>query len=241
MEQAVLNAAEAAPEHVERERREPPPPALIPGWRCLPRALIRANGEEGYVDLAALNAVRGVVLVALLEPDEEASPEEARTAFLAMLEQEGFERRFPGELPVVALAQRRAEADQLAAAVDRAFAALPPVSFAEEWVEWLAERLGPDAPPPAVEPAPALSAPRRDEAPPERATDALPLLAPTREEEAVESAPPIEVSAEMPPQSEPEQAASVLDWGASFGFAAGVVLALLVGLLALLSRAGRIF
>lgn len=241
MEQAVLNAAEAAPEHVDRERREPPPPALIPGWRCLPRALIRANGDEGYVDLAALNATRGVALVALLEPDEEASPEEARAALLAMLAQEGFERRFAGELPVVALAQRRAEADQLAAAVERAFAALPPVGFAEDWVEWLAERLGPESPPPAVEPAPALSAPRRDEAPPERATDAPPLLAPTREEEAVESTLPIEAPAEAPPQSAPAQTGSLLDWGASFGFAAGVVLALLVGLLALLARAGRIF
>lgn len=225
---------ETIPEGV---RREPPPPALIPGWRCLPRALIRANGEEGYVDLAALHPARGVALVALLEPDEEASPEAARTALRAMLEQQEFEKRFPGELPVVALVHRRAAAERLAAAVEDAFAGLTRPGVAEGWIDWLAERMLPAAA--AAAAPPALVVPPREEPAPERPAEVL-LLAPPREEvlpasEAAAIAPP----AEAPPQSAPARA-GVLDWGASLGFAAGIVLALLVGMV-LLSHAVRLF
>lgn len=220
------------------ERREPPPPALIPGWRCVRQAIIRAHGEEGFVDLAALNPARGVALVALLDADEEASPDEARAAFHAMLAHDEFAKRFPGELPVVALTQRRASADQLAAAVDHAFAGMERPSVAEGWVEWLAERLTP-ATACAEPPRPLLVAPPREETTPERAPE-LPLSAPTRDEALpAEARSAIMEHGEAPPCSVPRRR-GWLDWGASLGFAAGVVLALLVGL-ALVSHAGRLF
>lgn len=244
MEQQALIAVEAvenravenlaAEPAIGDERREPPPPALIPGWRCVPKARIRAQGEEGYVDLAALHPARGVALLALIEADEEASPEEARAALRAMLAEEEFERRFPGDLPVVALVQRRADAEQLAAEVERAFAALPRPSVAEDWVDWLAERLSPAA---ANEsPRPRLMAPARDEAAPERVAEA-PLLAPPPDEEPP-AAEAITAPAEAPPQSEPARPRSWLDWGTTFGLAVGMVLALLVAL-ALFAHAGR--
>jgi hypothetical protein len=238
MDQQSLDAVVTVEPSPGDERREPPPPALIPGWRCVRQAIIRAHGEEGFVDLAALNPARGVALIALLDADEEASPDEARAAFHAMLAHEEFAKRFPGELPVVALTQRRASADQLAAAVDRAFAGMERPSVSEDWVEWLAERLTPataSAEPPRL----LLVAPPREETAPGRVPE-MPLSAPPRDE-----APPAEAESaivehgEAPPRSVPRRR-GWLDWGASFGFAAGVVLALLIGL-ALMSHAGRLF
>ncbi len=52
-------------------------PPVLPGWRCLAGAVIRAGDEEGVVDLAALHPERGVALVGFLEEGEEGSPEEA--------------------------------------------------------------------------------------------------------------------------------------------------------------------
>jgi hypothetical protein len=239
MEQQALNAADSVEKAANDERREPAPPALIPGWRCVPQAKIRADGEEGFVDLAALNPTRGVALVALLEPDEEASPEEARAALRRMLAEEGFEQRFPGELPVVALTQRRAEADQLATAVETAFNALPRPGVAEDWVDWLAERLAPK-PAAAEPPRPQLVAPPRDEPAPERVADVL-LLAPPRDEPAPPPGEAIAAPTDAPPQSAPPPSRqSWLDWGVSFGFAVGAVLVLLIAL-ALLSHSGRLF
>ena len=236
MEQETLTAVEAvencavenlgAGPAASDERREPPPPALIPGWRCVLKARILAQGEEGFVDLAALHPARGVALLALLEADEEASPEEARAALRTMLVEAEFERRFPGDLPVVALVQRRREVEQLAAAVERAFAALPRPSVAEDWVDWLAERLSPAA---ADEsPRPCLMAPARDETAPERVADA-PLLAPPSDEEPP-AAEAIAVPAEAPPQSVPPLRSSWLDWGTTLGLAAGAMLALFAAL-----------
>ncbi|MGO8918795.1 MAG: hypothetical protein ACLQJR_23080 [Stellaceae bacterium] len=158
----------------------------------------------------ALHPARGAALIALLEAGEEASPEEAHAAFRAMLEESGFNQRFPGELPVVALAARRAESDELAAAVERSFDALPRLTLAEDWVDWLAERLAPADAEPSV---PRLVAPARD-------------------------AP--EAPSEAPPAPQPERRDSWTDWGASLGFAVGIVLAGLIGL-AFLSHTGRLF
>lgn len=255
------------------ERREPAAPALIPGWRCLPNATVRAYGEEGFVDLIALKPTRGVALIALLDAGEEASPEEARAAFRAMLADEGFADAFPGELPVVALAEPRAAADRLGAAVERAFAELPRPSVAGDWEEWLAERLAPARPTAAAEPPrPRLVAPLRDETPAKPACEALlapprdeapaklageALLAPHRDEtparlagdallapqpdEALPAAAEsggIAAPAEAQPLSQALLSHAWLDWGMSFGFAIGIVLAVLVGL-ALISHGGR--
>jgi hypothetical protein len=263
MDQQALDAAEPIDKPPSTERREPPPPALIPGWRCFERAEFRAEGETGFVDLAALHVRRGVALVAMLEPNEEASPEEARAAFRAMLQEAEFDKRFPGELPVVALAIRRADAEQLAASVERAFASLTPPSVAEDWVDWLGERLSPPAEPalpqprlvapprediaPEAPPEASGLAPLRDEAPPVDAAPPVlvsaepPLLAPLRDEAPpADAALPVLVPAEAPPSSAALQARTWLDWGGSLGFALGIVLALLFGLV-LLSHGGRPF
>src|ERR1700724_2734270 len=145
----------------------PPAPALIPGWRCLPGAVIRAGGEEGPVDLAALHPAHGVALIAFLDEGQEASPEEAREALRSMLRDEGLQRRFPGELPIVALPVARAGRAQLAAAVDHAFAGVPAPTLPAGWVDWLAERLAAERPsaaplmPPLVAPSRARPKPQK--------------------------------------------------------------------------------
>ena len=110
---------------------EVPPPVLapLPGWRCVSRAVIRAFGEEGPVDLAALRTEHGVALIAFLAPGEEASPDEARNALRAMLHDEGFEEQFAGELPIVALTVAYGDRAHLAETVERAFRGAPaPIS-----------------------------------------------------------------------------------------------------------------
>lgn len=252
------------------------PAAVIPGWRCLPDAVIRAYGEAGPVDLAALNPACGVALIAFLDDGQEASPDEAREALRAMLREEGMPRRFPGELPVVALPVPRAARAQLAGIVAHAFSGLPAPTLAPGWVDWLAERLAPERPaaapvaPPLPAPrrdeptpekivsallltavaepvttvaAPQLQAPRRDEAAAEKPAGAIVLAAPTRAEPIPEKAATgseIAAPAETPPLSQAEPPPHWLDWGATLGFALGMVAALIAGLAAVL-RNGRLF
>lgn len=259
MELPVLDAVDSGDNSVRSERREPAPPTLIPGWRCVSPAIVRAGGEEGFVDLVALHPGRGVALIALLDAGEEASPEEARTAFRTMLEELGFPARFPGALPVLALAERRAEADQLAASVERRFAALPRPALAAEWVDWVAARLVPTAAEPA--PLPPLTA-EREEPLPAAAQTLLPRLTAEREEPPPPAAtllltaergepPPTPAAApraeDAPPASLSSDAAAPpaarrgwLEYGGSIGFSLGLVLALLVGL-AMLTHGARLF
>jgi hypothetical protein len=146
-------------------------PALIPGWRCLPDALIRAYGEEGPVDLAALHPARGVALIAFLEEGQVASPEEARDALRAMLDDEGLPQRFPGELPIVALPIPHSACARLAAMVEVAFSGMPAATLPAGWVDWVAERL--TAKRPVAAPALRLLAPHRDEPTPDKVLSAL--------------------------------------------------------------------
>lgn len=246
------------------ERREPSPPTLIPGWRCVSPAIVRAGGEEGFIDLVALHPGRGVALIALLDAGEEASPEEAHAAFRTMLEEAGFRLRFSGELPVVALAERRADADRLAATVERRFAALPRPELAPDWVEWVTERLLPPSAAPA--PVPRLTAAREEPLPAAAAPTLLPPLTAAREDpssapaaeapvlqliaDRAEPAPaPAELLAvaQTPPAAEspavnlpPAPPRGWIDYGGSLGFSVGIVLVLLLGL-ALLTHAGRLF
>jgi hypothetical protein len=248
--------------------------ALIPGWRCLPGAVIRAGGEEGPVDLAALHPAHGVALIAFLDEGQEASPEEAREALRSMLRDEGLQRRFPGELPIVALPVARAARAQLAATVDHAFSGVPAPTLPAGWVDWLAERLAAERPS-ATPMMPRLVAPSRDEPMPEKVVSALlltsvaespmtatgprlvapqrdgaapakpaiVLAAPPRVETMPETAPPdseIAAPSETLPLSETEPRRNWLDWGATLGFALGMVAALIAGITAVL-RNGRLF
>jgi hypothetical protein len=261
---------------MEAEAGTRPAPPFIPGWRCVPHALVRAYGEEGTIDLVALQAERGAALVALLRPGEEASPEEARAAFLAMLADEGFATKFGGELPVVALTVTQAAADEIATAIEDAFAAMARPSLDGAWVDWLADRLAPARMAPVL---PRLMAPAREEATPEKRSDAVSLVAPPRDEALP---PPGEIALHAPRREEAapeagyegaalppmalqettvtraaagalaetpeapahsviaEQSPGWLDWGASLGFAVGIVLAILIGL-AVFSHNGRLF
>lgn len=179
-EQTLDRSAEAVTAVGERGNSLAPSEAsaLIPGWRCLPGALIRAHGEEGPVDLAALHPARGVALIAFLEEGQEASPEEARDALQVMLRDEGLSRRFPGELPIVALPIPHSARARLAATVEHAFSGMPAPTLPPGWVDWLAERLA--AKRPAAVPALRLLAPRRDEPTPDKVFSAL-LLTPVTE------------------------------------------------------------
>jgi hypothetical protein len=253
----------------------PSAPALIPGWRCLPGAVIRAGGEEGPVDLAALHPTRGVALIAFLDAGQEASPEEARDALRTMLRDEGLQRRFPGELPIIALPVPRAARAQLAEMIEHAFSGMSVPTLPAGWIDWLAERLAAERPS-AAPTAPRLLAPCRDEPMPEKVVSALlltaaaepamtaaapRLLAPQRDVRTpakaagivlaapagVETAPgkampesEMAAPSEGPPLSETEPPHNWLDWGATLGFALGMVAALVAGLTALL-RNGRLF
>jgi hypothetical protein len=178
---------------------------VLPGWHCVPQAVLRAHGEEGPIDLVALREERGAALIALLEPGEEASPEEARAAFCAMLADEGFVERFGAELPVVALALPRGE--DVAAAVEGAFAPLPQPALAEGWIDWLAERLAPRRSDAAIAMprllATPLVAPPRDETMPPRAENAPPLLVEARDETVPAPDAPLRAPSreEMTPES----------------------------------------
>lgn len=157
-------------------------PPVLPGWRCLAGAVIRAHGEEGLVDLAALHPAHGVALVGFLDENEEGSPEEASDALRLMLREERFEQRFPGELPIVALLVPRDAHAHLAAHLERSFADHPPPTVPAGWSEWLAERLIPPRPALAELPRPRLVAPARAEAESQTARPEGFLVAPVRDQ-----------------------------------------------------------
>ncbi len=151
---------------------------LDDSWQIAHGATIRAGGESGRVEFVLLHRQRGVALVGLIENGDEADPEAAVAAMRAMLRDLGFERRFPGHLPVVALALTPSETDRAVDLIDRAFAesAAAPAGVSDPgWVDWLAARLG-DAPDaeadgtvasvaaPSQPAAPSLRAPSREDA-----------------------------------------------------------------------------
>lgn len=232
-----------APDMLERgkaeaARSEPLPPALLPGWRAIPHAIVRAGGEEGYIDLVAFNPQKGVALLAFLEKDEVADTEAARAAFATMLREAEFARHFPGCLPIVALAVS-APADDLDQRLERAFAAEAAPTLAPGWAEWLEGQLAPAASP-RPEPPLRLAAPRRDDDAPPPSIGVL-LVAPSRtDDDKVGDAAGIEAPDPAPPAASALDAARWRDWGISLGVASGIVLALLT-VLALFSRTGRLF
>jgi hypothetical protein len=220
------------------ERSEPLPPALLPGWRAIPHAIVRARGEEGYIDLVALHPGKGVALLAFLEKDQVADPEEARTAFAEMLREVELAQRFPGSLPVVALAVAE-PADDLDQRLERAFAGESAPTLPPGWVEWLAERLAPGQSAPN-QPPPRLAAPLRGDETPPPPTSTL-LIAPSREgDEIGRTDATIEAPHPAPPAAPEVEGSRWTQWGISLGFASGIVLALLI-VLALFSHTGRLF
>jgi hypothetical protein len=220
------------------ERQEPAAPASVhlPGWRCITGAIFHAYGEAGTVDLVALSAERGVALIAFLAEGEEASPSEACEALRAMLGDAGFDRLFPGELPIIAFTLPRSGPERLAEAISEAFATTSAPTVGTGWEEWLAARLTP-VEAPAPEPARArLAVPLRDREP----AAGVALTAPPRA--AASTAPPVGKSALAEPVEAPPRSASESrwrHWGMTLSLAAGVLLALLSGL-ALMVRAGRL-
>jgi hypothetical protein len=213
---------------------EPSLPSLLPGWRSVARAVIRVAGEEGSLDLVALHPERGVALIAFLDEGETASPEEAQSAFRAWLDDQGFRRLFPGELAIAALlVPRLASGAELAKRLDRAFAATPKPGVPVGWIDWLADHLVPSR---AEKVTATLAAAREAEPAAAAPTPVLLLQAPSSEDAtppAQSDAGPLLTAADALPQSTPPRVRGWLDWGASLGFAFGMVAALVMGLLAL--------
>ena len=149
---------------------------LDDSWQVVHGATIRAGGESGRIEFVLLHRTHGVALVGLLGAGDEADPEAAVAAMQAMLRDLGFERRFRGHLPVVALALAPSDADRAVGLIDRAFAeAAAPVGIPDPgWVDWLAARLGvapegdahvtASAAAPSRPAAPSLHPPSRDDA-----------------------------------------------------------------------------
>jgi hypothetical protein len=158
---------------------------LDDSWQVVHGATVRAGGESGQVEFVLLHRARGVALVGLRGAADEADPEAAVAAMQAMLRDLAFGRRFPGHLPVVALALMPFEADRAVDLIDRAFAeSRAPVGIPDPgWVDWLAARLSdtrdtdtaasgsdsaaaaaPSAAPSRPASVPSLRAPSRDDA-----------------------------------------------------------------------------
>jgi hypothetical protein len=133
--ESLLSPPPASPTNALLER------TLGPDWRCLPDVTIRVGADSGTVDLAALHPRHGVVLVAFLGEGEEASPDEAAAALRAMLGEQGFADRFPGQCNVTAVALAPNRRARLAEAIRAAAGEPPEAPPAEGWVAWLSERL----------------------------------------------------------------------------------------------------
>jgi hypothetical protein len=221
------------------DRSEPPAPAPLPGWRSIPHAIVRARGEEGYIDLVALHPQKGVALLAFLEKDEVADPAEARALFEEMLREMELARHFPGLLPVVALALEETT-DELGRQLERAFAGEQAPTLPPGWVEWLVDRLAPSPRPPG-EPPPRLAAPPRDDEAPPPSIGTL-LMAPSRVDpsDVRHAVDAIEAPNPAPAQTPKAGGLRWVDWAMGLGFASGIVLALLI-VLALFSHTGRLF
>jgi hypothetical protein len=114
-------------------------------WEIFADPTIRARGEEGRVDFVLVNPRLGVALVGLFDDGEaEASSEEAAAAMREMLREAGFEDRFVGRLPIVALTLRPDRAGELRRRVAEGFARQAPLSIpGAAWAEFVAERLDP--------------------------------------------------------------------------------------------------
>ena len=119
--------------------------ALDAGWTVIHDCEVSAHGETGTIDFVLIHRGFGVALLGLAEPDD-ADPEHAVSAMRAMLDANGFSRRFPGRLAVAALTLPPDDKRDPRAAVEAAFAALPPSAIADPtWADWLIERLKPQA------------------------------------------------------------------------------------------------
>jgi hypothetical protein len=111
-------------------------------WWIFHDRLIEADGETGRIDFVALHPRRGIALLAVVAPGEEAAEEPAREAMRSMLLGQGFETLFGAPPPIVVVALNpaglEAVAETLAAALADA-ATLVPAD--PDWVEWVADRL----------------------------------------------------------------------------------------------------
>jgi hypothetical protein len=113
-------------------------------WEIFADPMIRARGEEGRVEFVLVNPRLGVALVGLVEDEAEASPEEAAAAMREMLREAGFEDRFIGRLPIVALVARPEKAGELRRRVAEGFARQKPLSIpGSTWAEFVIDRLRP--------------------------------------------------------------------------------------------------
>jgi hypothetical protein len=195
---------------------------LGPSWRCVGDAVIRAWGEEGRVDLAALHPERGIILLGFVEDGDEANPASAVEAFRAMLADDGFAERFPGHLPVVALTASPATRARLVEKIEEVFADGERPTVAPGWVDWLEARLDPAAAETHGRATPRLVAPRRDEVPARGGASALAV--PGRE----------------PPVRSADAGDNWRDWSRQLGFALAVV-AILLGAMAIFTRAATLF
>jgi hypothetical protein len=156
---------------VERE------PALVVGGDDVrqlgpgERQPVRGEGGQQRVDVGPAGVV---------EDEADASPDEAAAAMRRMLREAGFEDRFIGRLPIVALTVRPSRAGELRRRVAEAFARQSPLTIpGTAWVEFVVDLLRPAAellplverveplsaaPPPLRRGEVRLGAPSRDDA-----------------------------------------------------------------------------
>ena len=127
-------------------------------WLVLGEHRLAAGGGECLIDFVFLHQDHGVVLV-LADRGPYAVPELAIGVLRSLLLRHGFPLRFPGHLPVVCVSIDRAEAAELPARLDEAFAASAPIEIADaRWLDFLVAALvaenapawAPAAPPPTA-------------------------------------------------------------------------------------------
>ena len=117
---------------------------LDAGWQVIHRCALRADGDGRTLDFILLHRDYGVALLGVATPGEIGDPALAVAAARAMLEEIGFDRRYPGHLAIVARRMVPGAVSDLAAFLAARFAAVPVSAIADPtWPDWLSQRLAP--------------------------------------------------------------------------------------------------
>jgi hypothetical protein len=112
--------------------------ALGPGWTVHRDCEVVVGDERGAVDFVLVGDGVGVAVLGLVDEGDEAAPQEAADAFRLMLAERGFDKEFPGVLPIVGIALPRRRPGEIEARLAAAFQHRAPLAMAKPgWAAYL--------------------------------------------------------------------------------------------------------